>query len=317
MPTVRAVGRPRVQLHQAVDRRAELLRDRGERVAARTAYVEARGLTASSSAPAVPAAPSPSAAPLHLHGAPAGRAARPSSPPPAPGPERRSGRTTRGSSPSRNRPDLAAQAQSAVVLALAIGIDDRTRCCDERAGRSARERSGHVSGFRSWAPRPGSNNTDCGSSLRASATARGCVAPMTAPTLDRPRSPTTSAPHSATCEATCCQSVRPSERTRSWISPPPGSRSDDAEDPAAVRRQAARYGSTESRPRYGFTSARQRPALRPHPAAPGMPPRRRAAPMSPRFVRAPRARPPARSHRPLRRRRAPASRAPRRRPVAA
>jgi orotidine-5'-phosphate decarboxylase len=57
-------------------------------------------------------------------------------------------------------------------------------------------------------------------SLRASATARGCVAPTTAPTDESPTSPTTSSPHSATSAATWCQSGRPSVSCRSWTSPP-------------------------------------------------------------------------------------------------
>ena len=44
------------------------------------------------------------------------------------------------------------------------------------------------------APTPGSSNTERGSSFLASATTRGAVAPTTAPTLERPRSPVRSAP---------------------------------------------------------------------------------------------------------------------------
>ena len=61
------------------------------------------------------------------------------------------------------------------------------------------------------APTPGSRMIDWGIARRASPTARGKVAPTTAPTLDRPRSPTRSAPHSATRSATWCHSGRPSE----------------------------------------------------------------------------------------------------------
>src|SRR5919201_1439143 len=57
------------------------------------------------------------------------------------------------------------------------------------------------------APPPGSSRMARGSSRRASPTARGCVAPMTAPTAERPCSPTRSAPHSATSSATWRQTV--------------------------------------------------------------------------------------------------------------
>ena len=72
------------------------------------------------------------------------------------------------------------------------------------------------------APIPGSRRTDCGISFLASLTARGYVAPTTAPTLERPHSPTTSWPSSATSLATCCQTWFPSDRVRSWTSVPPG-----------------------------------------------------------------------------------------------
>src|SRR6266566_3499493 len=109
-------------------------------------------------------------------------------------------------------------------------------------------------GVAPWAPTPGSNRIARGRSLRASPTARGCVAPMTAPTDDKPCSPTRSAPHSATSSATWCQTCRPSERTRSCTSAPPALDVLTTQKmPAPSRRHAARNGSSESRPRYGFT----------------------------------------------------------------
>ena len=59
---------------------------------------------------------------------------------------------------------------------------------------------------------------------------------------------------SCTRRATCCQSGRPSESTRSWTSAPPAFEVLTRQKmPAPLRRQAARNGSSESRPRYGFT----------------------------------------------------------------
>ena len=52
------------------------------------------------------------------------------------------------------------------------------------------------------APTPGSRMIACGIARRASPISRGTVAPTTAPTLDIPRSPTKSAPHSSTSPAT-------------------------------------------------------------------------------------------------------------------
>src|ERR671930_23604 len=54
------------------------------------------------------------------------------------------------------------------------------------------------------APTPGRSRTDCGSARRASPIARGWVAPTTAPTLERPCSPTRSSPHSRTRRAAPC-----------------------------------------------------------------------------------------------------------------
>ncbi len=68
------------------------------------------------------------------------------------------------------------------------------------------------------APTPGRSRIACGSSRRASPTARGWVAPTTAPMLESPHSPTISSPSSRTSSATCCQSGRPSESVRSWTS---------------------------------------------------------------------------------------------------
>ena len=86
------------------------------------------------------------------------------------------------------------------------------------------------------APTPGSRSTDCGSSRRASPTARGWVAPMTAPTLESPRSPTSSAPHSATSAADVLPErppVREGEVLDLRAARVRGL--DEAEDPAAVR----------------------------------------------------------------------------------
>src|SRR5918997_812625 len=73
-------------------------------------------------------------------------------------------------------------------------------------------------GVAPWAPSPGRSRIDFGISRRASPTARGYVAPTTAPTLERPCSPTTSSPHAATSSATWCQTRRPSESASSWTS---------------------------------------------------------------------------------------------------
>src|SRR5438552_703640 len=97
------------------------------------------------------------------------------------------------------------------------------------------------------APTPGSRRIERGRSRRASPTARGCVAPITAPTAESPCSPTRSAPHSATSSATWCHTARPSDSTRSCTSAPPAF---DVlitqKSPAPSRRHAARNGSTES-----------------------------------------------------------------------
>src|SRR5215211_4480294 len=73
-------------------------------------------------------------------------------------------------------------------------------------------------GVAPWAPIPGRRSTARGISLRASATARGYVAPTTAPTLERPRLPTRPAPQSFTSWAVWCQSGRPSDMVTSWRS---------------------------------------------------------------------------------------------------
>ena len=78
---------------------------------------------------------------------------------------------------------------------------------------------------------PGSRRTACGISRRASATARGCVAPTTAPTDERPTSPTTSSPHSATSDATWCQSGRPSRQLQVLDVAARVRRLDEDEDP--------------------------------------------------------------------------------------
>src|SRR6476659_2414083 len=111
-----------------------------------------------------------------------------------------------------------------------------------------------AAGVARCAPTAGNSRIARGSNRRASPTARGCVAPMTAPTEESPCSPTRSAPHSATSSATWCQTGRPSERTRSCTSAPPAFDVLTTQKmPAPSRRQAARNGSSESRPRYGFT----------------------------------------------------------------
>src|SRR5215207_10655122 len=73
-------------------------------------------------------------------------------------------------------------------------------------------------GVAPWAPIPGRRSTARGISLRASATARGYVAPTTAPTLERPRLPTRPAPQSFTSWAVWYQSGRPSDMVTSWRS---------------------------------------------------------------------------------------------------
>ena len=95
-------------------------------------------------------------------------------------------------------------------------------------------------GVAPWAPIPGSSSGACGSSRLASPTSRGWVAPTTAPTLDRPQSPTSSSPQEATSSATWCQSGRPSESFRSWMSPAGVGGLDHAEDPRARRGGSAR-----------------------------------------------------------------------------
>ena len=143
-------------------------------------------------------------------------------------------RASRGLSPAGGRPDLALQPRclrprprsASRRRSSPEGVDDRARSGDERARRPARERARDVGRARALGadPRAGAGS-HCGRSRRASPTARGCVAPTTAPTLESPRSPTRSSPHSATSRATCCQSGRPSESARSWMSARPRSRS--------------------------------------------------------------------------------------------
>src|SRR5437868_10113572 len=143
-------------------------------------------------------------------------------------------------------------------------------------------------GFPPWAPTPGSSRTDCGSSRRASATSSGKVAPITAPTAERPPSPTRSSPHSPTSCATCCQRSVPSERRTSCTSAPPAfDVFTRQKSPAPSRRHAARNGSSASRPRYGLTvtasaSAGSSPRGSTNAAAYA----RAVDPMSPRFASA-------------------------------
>src|SRR2546423_682614 len=84
---------------------------------------------------------------------------------------------------------------------------------------------------------------------RAEATARGWVAPTTAPTDESPTSPTSSSPPSATSDATWCQSGRPSVSCKSWTSPPAFDVLTRTKIPVPLRRAAAMNGSTDSRPR--------------------------------------------------------------------
>src|SRR5947208_2746087 len=145
------------------------------------------------------------------------------------------------------------------------------------------------------APTPGRSRIERGSSFRASPTARECVAPTTAPTLESPCSPIRSSPHSATKRATCCHSRPPSLSLTSWTSPPPSFEVLTRQNtPPPCRRQAPKKGSSESRPRYGFTVTA---------SATGFSPSRYAAayaravePMSPRFASAITSRPAARAY---------------------
>ena len=138
---------------------------------------------------------------------------------------------------------------------------------DERARRPAREGAGDV-GRRvaPCAPTPGRSRIACGSSRRASPIARGCVAPTTAPTLERPRSPTRSSPQLGD-EPRDVVPERAAVRERQVLDVGAAGvrRLDEAEDARRrARRQAARNGSSESRPRYGLTvsaSASGRPPV--------------------------------------------------------
>ena len=138
---------------------------------------------------------------------------------------------------------LGAGGGAPVAARLARGVDHRARGVDERARRAARERARDVG----RAARPARRRRAGAGSPAASACAprrraRGCVAPTTAPTADRPFSPTTSAPHSATCVATWCHIGRPSESVTSWMSPPAFDVLHDAEE-ARCRSGARRRGT--------------------------------------------------------------------------
>src|SRR5688572_7243116 len=104
------------------------------------------------------------------------------------------------------------------------------------------------------APLPRRQRKDCGVRVPSPLAALGYVAPTTAPTLERPHSPTTSWPSSATSLATCCQTGFPSDRVRSCTSVPPGfDVFTRQKTPPPERRQEATNGSSESRPRYVLT----------------------------------------------------------------
>ena len=121
-------------------------------------------------------------------------------------------------SPAGRGPDLLAEPRRfgacgapEIGVPRAEGVDRRTRdaLTSALAGPlvNARARSATDA---PCAPTPGSSRIVCGIRRRASATARGCVAPTTAPTDERPTSPTRSSPHSSTSCATCCHIGRPS-----------------------------------------------------------------------------------------------------------
>ena len=132
-----------------------------------------------------------------------------------------------GALPAGRGPDLLLQPRRLRTGCLAVvaagfteGVVDRARRGDERAGRAALERTLEVGDGAALRADARQKQDACGIKRRASATARGWVAPTTAPTEERPTSPTMSSPHSATSAATWCHSGRPSRERRSCTSPP-------------------------------------------------------------------------------------------------
>ena len=145
-----------------------------------------------------------------------------------------------GGLPARGRPHFAPQpsglgtrCRPPVVSLEAVGVDDRARHGDERARRPARECARDVGRRRALRADPGQQQDRLRQQPSASLTARGYVAPTTAPMLERPHSPTTSSPSSATSFATCCQTWLPvREREILDVGAAGIRRLHEAEDPA-------------------------------------------------------------------------------------
>ena len=117
--------------------------------------------------------------------------------------------------PPRPRPRAARprrpQPHASRPAGLAVRVDHRPGRVDERARRAARERPRDVGGRRALRPDTRQKDDRARHLAPRVADVRGTVAPTTAPTLDRPRAPTRSWPHSSTSCATWRQTGRPSE----------------------------------------------------------------------------------------------------------
>ncbi len=115
-----------------------------------------------------------------------------------------------------------------------------------------------------WAPTPGSRKTARGISSRRRPSSSGWVAPVTAPTSDRPQSPVSSAPSSSASRASrSCSGGSPS----SWSSAAPGLEvRTSTKQPAPAAAAASISGSSESRPSSGLAvkASAPRPATGPN-----------------------------------------------------